>query len=296
MGLLNEGLFFIDDRGKSVIATAKLDAVRQSRASDEEILQEAVERAGWIAVFADPQRSAVQVHFSIRSVREAAITAAGAMLLRHPFREVLLRYKAGDWRQERLGGGLDAATRFLTVLEKADEELAAERFRPQVADCDGFLGERDSIRARACASVLQAWRERRGAYFDGLLPMLEHLELIESAWVVDLSYEEPEGVFRHVGEEYDVLLDSFKGEVSGRPLMTHPDPHYGRWLSAGYRELAHREEPQGLEVRFDEPLLATQSYAALRLPWKLEDDSDRVTALRLCVERTSAAPEERQVA
>lgn len=296
MGLLNEGLFFIDDRGKSVIATAKRDRERQIMASDEEILREAVERAGWIAVHADPARSAVQVRFCVRNVREAAITAAGAILLRHPFRDVVLCYKTGAWRTERLGGGLEAATRFLTVLEKADEELASERFRPRITECDGILKERDDTRARGCASILQAWRERGGQYFDGLPHMLEHLELIDAAWVVDLSYEEPEGVFRHVGKEFDILLESLKKEVAGRPLMTHPDPHYGRWLSSGCRELASREEAQSLEVTFDEPLLATQSYAALRLPWKLEDDSDRVTALRFSVERTPLAQESLRVA
>ena len=52
MSLLTDGLFFVDDRGKTVIAKPKDTAF--GRAEEQEILREAVEVAGWVAVFADP--------------------------------------------------------------------------------------------------------------------------------------------------------------------------------------------------------------------------------------------------
>lgn len=268
MGLLNDGLFFIDHRGKSVIAKQRHDAAGDPAASEPEILREAVEEAGWAAVFADPGRSAVNVQFAVERIAESTLKTLSALLLRHDFKEVLLSYKVLDWQRERHEDSALAAARLWTAVREGDRRLAQARVSEAFLDPDILLGAPGSGQMARAAALFDAWKRNGGRYFAGLPAMMEALELDRQADLLEITPEHPGGVFRHIGLDCATLQNFVGPRHESFPLSAYPDPHIGRWAANRYSRIVQSREPQLAEMSLVRPVLGSLNYRCLRLPWR----------------------------
>ena len=278
MSLLTDGLFFVDDRGKTVIAKPKDTAF--GRAEEQEILREAVEVAGWVAVFADPARSAVNVQISAAHVTEKAITATGMMLLSYQFKEVRISCLGTEWRREAHSDPAEAASALFLMLQDADRDLAAARFKEQHLDAHRLLGNDVHEAELGLMAVMQAWSDHQGKSFNRMLQMLESLELMDTAMIVELSEDHSPSIIRHFGQDFIKRCPQL-GKLLNQPLDKHPEPHFARWLDGRYRMIAEAMEPELFDMRLAEPIFGLDSYRCLRLPWALKDGGYLVTSLRI---------------
>lgn len=281
MGLLNDGLFFIDHRGKSVIARQRQDDLGQFLSSEADVLREAVEEAGWAAMFADPRRSAVNIQFSVERVSEPTLEAISKVLLRHDFKEVLLSYKVLEWQRERHNDSALAAARVWTAVREGDQALARRRVTERSLNPDILLSAEGSGTLARAAALFDAWKSNGGRYFTGLPAMMKALELECQADILEITPDHPGGVFQHIGSDC-VTLHNFLGERHrGFPLSAYPDPHIGRWAVARYSSIVQSRRPQLSETSLVRPVLGSLSYHCLRLPWQSDNGRAHMTVMRI---------------
>ena len=278
MSLLNEGLFFIDHRGKSVIAQQRRDAAGNALADESDILREAVEEAGWAAVFAQPGRDAVNVQFAVERIAEETLSALSAVLLRYPFKQVLLSYKGLEWKRESHDDSALAAARVWTAVREADHALSKQRLCETVLDPDSLLTSKDEPGEFANAAVLfEAWRRNGGRYFNGLPAMMRGIGADRHSHVLEITRENPGGVYRHVGPQCTIM----KHFGEGFPVIAYPDPVIGRWAARRYRQIVGQSKPELTRTNIAESGGGEVRYNCLRLPWKCDSGLDQVTVMRI---------------
>lgn len=277
MSLLNQGLFFIDQRGKSVIAQQRRTDEGVPLADEGEILKEAVEQAGWAAVFAEPKRSAVNVQFDVESVSEATLNALSAVLLRYDFKEILLSFKVLDWQRERHSDSALAAARVWMAVREGENTLTKQKVDESFQSPDSLLAGHPQGEAATAAIMFDAWKRQGGSYFASLPSMMESLDAGHHSHILEMTRDQPCGVFRHVGANC-ALMGRFE---EGFPLIAYPDPLIGRWASARYRQIVASGEPQLSQITVRPRASQGHSYRCLRLPWKNAGGNPHFTIIRI---------------
>lgn len=285
MSLLNQGLFFIDDRGKCVIAQRRRDARKKPLAEDSEILHEAVEQAGWVAIFAEPHCRDITIQFDLRSVREQALTELGALFLRYPFKAVTLSYKSVGWHRLRFTDGMEAAAGLWRSLRDGDIALERARFERQPLSLEALAATPEDARQEPFSALLSKWRDTGGRYFPGLMPMIEGLEVADRTTAIAVTRDHPSGVFQYLGACTRKLHGGFADKAVGAPVLKHPDAHYARWVGGLYQKVSKRGEPSLETVNFKEHINGVPGYDTLRLPWRDGKGTTLVTSFRIDYDR-----------
>jgi hypothetical protein len=218
-----------------------------------------------------------------------SLIAVNHVLSKSTARAFCIRFLTTRWEREILPNAERAFERLhdLYSLAHLEDHRSSERFSAVRQDHERILSN-DEHRLRP---ILQKWRMAFGQFDDTVLPFMARHGFLRRTVVVGVQPNDPDPVFRYVGDAFDWLGDrDFAYRAIGEKVTNQPDREYGQWVAEDYRQTALRKLPQLDKVN---AALRGRSgrtvYDRLLLPWATRSSEILVTVSSLVTEGATAA-------
>ena len=217
-----------------------------------------------------------------------SLIAVNHVLSKSTARAFCIRFLTTRWEREILPNAERAFERLhdLYSLAHLEDHRSSERFSAVRQDHERILSN-DEHRLRP---ILQKWRMAFGQFDDTVLPFMARHGFLRRTVVVGVQPNDPDPVFRYVGDAFDWLGDrDFAYRAIGEKVTNQPDREYGQWVAEDYRQTALRKLPQLDKV--DAALRGRSGrtvYDRLLLPWATRSSEILVTVSSLVTEGATA--------
>jgi len=223
-----------------------------------------------------------------RNVDLNSLIAVNHVLSKSTARAFCIRYLTTRWEREILPSAERAFERLhdLYSLARLEDQRSSERFSAVRQDHERILNSGE----HRLRPILQKWRMAFGAFDDTVLPFMARHGFLRRTIVVGVHPEEPDPVFRYVGDAFDWLGDrDFPYRAIGEKVVNQPDREYGQWVAEDYRQTALRKLPQLDKVTASLRGREGQTvYDRLLLPWTTKSGEILVTVSSLVTEGATA--------
>jgi len=218
-----------------------------------------------------------------------SLIAVNHVLSKSTARAFCIRFLTTRWEREILPNAERAFERLhdLYSLAHLEDHRSSERFSAVRQDHERILSNDEHL----LRPILQKWRMAFGQFDDTVLPFMARHGFLRRTVVVGVQPNDPDPVFRYVGDAFDWLGDrDFAYRAIGEKVTNQPDREYGQWVAEDYRQTALRKLPQLDKVN---AALRGRSgrtvYDRLLLPWATRSSEILVTVSSLVTEGATAA-------
>lgn len=244
----------------------------------------AVRNMGAIDISADEKNATVT--FRWLTVKSDALASATQVLSQLPPSSVTVRCEttswtdhsfpdpaaAADWIKANRTLWLGTGARSVVAMPRQLNSLSARTL-------SRIEGSDDSL-----ALMFKKWRLAQGRFSEDVVNFLVRFGMHDRA-VITRQHPGDDILFEHVGARitlYDRGNPDWTYMASGRPVADQPDPEYGRWAAALFRDVLDRREPSFDHVDAvvrDGQGAARFRYDRLLLPWESDNEARLVTSL-----------------
>ena len=225
----------LDDRGELwTNAEIRLKQAFASTCPDEEVVGYLVRNMGFVAIDAYGRSCQFRLRPSTLSVRtfDSLIT----WLSQHRYQRFVMNWLDSEWRLE-LYGNSDVVVRRLLQLVDLKQSVRPGDFLAKP------LSQSEVESNTAFGSLLKNWPMLAGnLHHDGLRNILSRLTN-RRYFLVRLEAENQRLMYEVAGNGFTPVNNDWLAAARGLPIEQQPDPAYGRFVAAGYRQALAGQAP-----------------------------------------------------